>query len=113
MKEKFLSMLGLCRRAGKLVWGYDQVVEAVKADKASGVIVASDISEKTIKNIKFETDKKGLEMARTEISKEELSFYAGVRAGVFAVCDKGFFKKLNELNSEISAAEKSGKDTEN
>ncbi len=109
MKEKFLSMLGLCRRAGKLTWGFDQVIEAVKAGKAAGIITACDISDKTLKNIKFETDKKGLEVLRTEIPQEELSFYAGVRAGVYAVTDKGFFKRLAELN----VGEQSGKDTEN
>ncbi len=108
-KEKFLSMLGLSRRAGKLTWGFDQVMEAVKSGKASGVIVACDISEKTFKNIKFETDKKDLRILRAEIPQEELSFYAGVRAGVYAVTDGGFFKRLCELN----VAEQSGKDTEN
>lgn len=109
MKEKFLSILGLCRRAGKLTWGYDQVIEAVKEGKAVGIIVACDISDKTFKNIKFETDKKGLDILRTEIPQEELSFYAGVRAGVYAVSDSGFFKRLCELNVD----EQSGKDTEN
>ncbi len=109
MKEKFLLMLGLCRRAGKLTWGYDQVIEAVKEGKAVGIIVACDISDKTFKNIKFETDKKELDILRTEIPQEELSFYAGVRAGVYAVNDSGFFKRLCELNVD----EQSGKDTEN
>ena len=40
-------MLGLARRAGKLVCGFDASVEAAANAEAKGMIAAVDISEKT------------------------------------------------------------------
>ena len=53
--SKTLSTIGLCRRAGKLIYGFDAVVEAVKppGSKVSGVLVTSDLSEKTKKEIRM------------------------------------------------------------
>ncbi|MDO4460485.1 MAG: hypothetical protein Q4C42_10515 [Clostridia bacterium] len=106
MKEKFLNMMGLCRRAGKLVWGYDSCVTAVKDGTAKGLIAASDISPKTLKNLKFEGDRAKLETVTVSVETIELSYAVGKRAGVYAVLDEGFFKKLKEL------AEHQGKDAE-
>ena len=44
--NNFLGTLGLCRRAGKLLYGFDSVAEEIKkpASKAAGVIIAEDLS---------------------------------------------------------------------
>jgi ribosomal protein L7Ae-like RNA K-turn-binding protein len=48
-KQKILNMLGLARRAGKLVTGEELVVDEVRKQKAKLVFVASDASENTRK----------------------------------------------------------------
>ena len=47
--NNILGTLGLCRRAGKLVFGFDAVADEVKNPKSKvyGVVLASDISEKS------------------------------------------------------------------
>ena len=53
-KDRVLSALGLCRRAGRLVMGVDQVCEALKrADRVPVYLVAeaADTSEATHKKV--------------------------------------------------------------
>ena len=52
MSEKALRMLGLARRAGKLILGSDASADAVRGGKAYLAIMASDASDRTKKLIK-------------------------------------------------------------
>lgn len=49
MKDKVLSLLGLCARAGKIASGEFSTEKAVKQGKAKLVIVAGDASDNTKK----------------------------------------------------------------
>lgn len=44
----FLSTLGLCRKSGKLIHGFDPVCDELKnpRSKIAGVVIAKDVSEK-------------------------------------------------------------------
>ena len=48
-QQKIINLLTICRKAGKLVIGFDAVKEAVYGGNASCVITASDISVKTLR----------------------------------------------------------------
>lgn len=104
--NKLLSMLGLARRAGKLVCGYDASVEAAAAGEAKGLIAAIDISDKTFKNLKFEADKHGLPCLRMVETTFEASAATGRKAGVFAVCDEGFFGAIKDIIENQNTAER-------
>lgn len=88
--DKVLSLMGLCRRAGRLQAGFDACRDAARAGKAALLLAASDVSEKTFKNLRYEADRAGIEAVRIETDMEELGRACGVRAGVAAVCDRGF-----------------------
>jgi len=49
MNEKASGMIGLARRAGKLIWGEDTVLEAIRSGKAQLVLIAGDASDNTKK----------------------------------------------------------------
>ena len=52
LSNKFYGMIGIARKAGKLVFGYDMAVSLIKSKNAEIlVIIASDTSDKTKKNI--------------------------------------------------------------
>ena len=51
--NRALSALGLARRAGKLNWGFDTAVEAMRSGACGVVILAADLSDKTKKNVRF------------------------------------------------------------
>lgn len=54
--NRALSALGLARRAGKLNWGFDTAVEAMRSGACGVVILAADLSDKTKKNVRFEAE---------------------------------------------------------
>ena len=55
--RKILGMIGLSAKAGKLVCGTDATIQEIEKHKVSIVIVASDASEKTKKNMKYICEK--------------------------------------------------------
>ena len=91
-----LTTIGLCRRAGKLITGFDAVVGEIKAQgrKVSGVLLAADLSDKTKKEVRFVCDK--AQVAVTEIPEtlDEIKEITGKRAGVMAVLDDGLYGSL-------------------
>ncbi len=97
MADKVLSLLGLCRRAGKLEGGFDMCALAARHGEAKLLLAAVDISEKTYKNLRFEAERAGIPCARAEALMAELGKACGLRAGVLAVTDEGFAKALLEL----------------
>lgn len=94
MEHKVLSLLGLARRAGKLVPGFDAVVAEAKAGKAALLLAAADISEKTFKNLRYEGDRAGIPTLRLPCTLTETGRACGVKAGVLAVTDEGFAKAV-------------------
>ena len=51
MQDKFLMAIGLAKRSGHAVFGTEQVRDSAKAGKARLIIVASDVSDNTKKEI--------------------------------------------------------------
>ncbi|MBQ9383436.1 MAG: ribosomal L7Ae/L30e/S12e/Gadd45 family protein [Ruminiclostridium sp.] len=94
--SKTLSTIGLCRRAGKLIYGFDAVVEAVKPpdSKVSGVLVTSDLSEKTKKEIRYECGKAEVPVTELPETLDDIKQVIGKRTGVLAVLDDGLYKSV-------------------
>ena len=79
MVNKVNGLLGISAKAGKVLSGTDVVLEGISKKKVNLVIVATDSSEKTIKNIKYFCDKEnydadedGLEMV---VNGDVIIFY--------------------------------------
>ena len=94
--------MGLCRRAGKLVIGFDAVVQEMEApkSKAAGIILAADVSPKTEKEIRFQADKHGVEIAAAVFSMEDAKAALGKRAGVFLITDAGLYSSIKKHISD-------------
>ena len=92
--DKLLSLLGLARRAGKIEPGFDAAVSAARGHKAALLLAARDISEKTLKNLRYEGDRAGVPTLRGDFGMEELGRACGVKAGALAVTDEGFAKAI-------------------
>lgn len=97
--NNFLGTLGLCRRAGKLLYGFDSVTEEVKktATKVAGVIVAADLSEKSKKEVRFICEKTGVPVCEPEATMAEIKQIMGKQTGILAVLDEGLFKSITKL----------------
>ncbi|MDR2531763.1 MAG: ribosomal L7Ae/L30e/S12e/Gadd45 family protein [Oscillospiraceae bacterium] len=89
--KNFTQNLGLCRKAGALSIGFDAVVEAMKKGSAKGVLISSDVSAKTLKEVNFHAEKYKTEIACIPADMEEIKRIIGKSAGVIAVTDEGLF----------------------
>lgn len=109
--NKFFSLLGLCKRAGKLAAGEVAAEQAVRKKQAQLLILAEDASKNTKK--KFTNSAAYYEVPLVEAgTKQELGRAIGgdVRS-IIAVTEDGFAKKLQTLAEEsIENSRKVGED---
>ena len=86
--DKLLSLMGLCRRAGKLGVGHDAVFDAVRKGRAKAVILTSDASprhEKELEAASFPG-----RIVKAGFTMEQAGLAVGKRSCVFSVDDEGF-----------------------
>lgn len=105
MNDKILSLLGLCRRAGKLTIGNDAVIENILSGDAKLVLMAKDISKNTLKGVLSALRQNEIKYYTINRSKDELGSAVGKYCAVLSVNDKGFAKKLIELISTETETE--------
>ncbi len=91
-KQKLLGLLGLARRAGKLVTGEDMVLGAIRGGKASLVIFAADGGASSLKKFTDKTTSYGVPFT-TALTRQEIADATGMARTVIAVADRGFAKK--------------------
>lgn len=96
MNNKVLNLLGIARRAGKLVMGTDSLIKVLPSKKVKLIFMATDASFAT----KDKIDKKAYfynVSVVTTYSTEELSKALGVGSiKIIGVIDDGFAKAMKE-----------------
>lgn len=98
---KWISLLTISRKAGKLIMGFDPAKEEVLAGRAKGVFLTADASEKTKKEVRFFCTQADVPVRETCFTMGDIQQAVGRKAGVLAVCDKGFADRLMELSQEM------------
>jgi len=93
-----LDTLGLCRKSGKIVFGFDAVVgEMAKAGgKVAGVIITADLSDKTKKEVEYHCNKHGKPIYEIDADMARIEGVLGKKTGVMAILDTGLFNALNK-----------------
>ena len=101
-----LSTLGLCRRAGKLVCGFDAVDAELKKNNTAvcGVVVAKDLSEKSKKEVRFICARKDIEVTELAATMDEIKAATGKRTGILAVLDQGLYRSV--INKSHTSGER-------
>ena len=89
---KWMGMLSLCRKAGKLMIGFSPVRDSIEAGKARLVLFASDFSPRSRERMERALAKSGDPPgSRTvEAAMADLAQVCGKQAGVVAITDEGF-----------------------
>ncbi len=97
-ESNFYNILGLARRAGKIGWGHDAALGAVKYGNAYLCILTSDASERLKSEFirACSSDGRNVPVQEVEKTMDEMKGIIGVRAGVLTVNDEGFAKSLNK-----------------
>lgn len=90
--NKTLLLLGLAKRARKIVTGGDAVLDAIKKGKAKLVFLACDLSEKSMTMFKNKCMFKKIPV-NTCFSSSELSKSIGMTRKVIALTDAGMQNK--------------------
>ncbi len=102
--NELLATISLCKRAGKLALGFDVVKRAVDDKTAVLVIVASDISERTLNEMQT-VCKNRITMRKADITMAEIEFMLSKRFGVMAVTDNGLAQKINGILDRTNGEE--------
>lgn len=99
---KIINLLTICRKAGKLIMGFDAVREAVAEGKISCILTASDLSPKSLKELNFYVSKAEADIPiyNPEVTMEDLWRVSGKKTGIIAVCDDGFKKAVEKALAE-------------
>jgi ribosomal protein L7Ae-like RNA K-turn-binding protein len=95
-KTQLLNLMGLAKRAGKVITGEELVVKTIQNEKARLVFVASDASSNLIKKINDKSSYYQVAVSQT-FSQNELSIAIGSNRKVIAIVDNGFAKKMESL----------------
>lgn len=98
MNDKFLSLLGIARRASALSLGHDAAVSAVVKNRAKLCVISFEGSERLKKEMEHACTFQGknIPLLITDYTLTELSAAIGSKAAVLTVDDEGFAKALKD-----------------
>ncbi|MGN0604065.1 MAG: L7Ae/L30e/S12e/Gadd45 family ribosomal protein [Oscillospiraceae bacterium] len=100
MENKLFGLLSICRKSGRMAMGFDMSKEAAEKGRAELIILASDISPKTEKEVRFFSDKHSVKTVKTNFTIDDFFHGIGKKVGIITVCDKGFAQKAQSLIGE-------------
>lgn len=95
--NKTLSLLTICAKAGKLKLGMDPVKDVCRSHEASCVLVASDVSPKSLKEVKFFCRQENIKIFALDATIGDVWGSLGKKAGIIGILDRGFTKKLSTM----------------
>ncbi len=103
--SKLISSMTMCRKAGKLLLGFDPVKEAAQKDHVYCVLLASDCAPKTEKEIRYYCS--GIPCEKLPFSMQDMIAYFTKRTAVFGVVDSGFAAAMMRMLSADACDEQS------
>lgn len=95
-RQKILNLLGLARRAGKVVAGEEMVLKKLRNGQLSLVLMASDCGQATRKKVTDKCQSYQVDLCE-EFNQVELSLAIGQKRTIVALTDKGFAQKIQTL----------------
>lgn len=96
--ERLTGVLTMCRKAGKLLLGFDAVKEAAVRGQIACVLLAADVSPKTEKEVHFFAGE--IPVRTLPYAMDALKAFFRKRTAVYGVCDAGFAGALQKLLPE-------------
>lgn len=102
MNDKFLNLLGMARKSGKLSLGHDAAISSIVKNKAKLCIISSEASERLKKEMSHACSFEGkkIPVLITKYETLTLSKAIGSKAAVMTVDDEGFAKTLQTRYNE-------------
>ena len=94
MNDSLLPSIGLARKAGKLILGFDAVSTACKNGTAALVLLSEDLSPKSRKEIVRIAQQYEIRWFDAPFQMGDIDRLLHKRAGILAVSDEGFVRML-------------------
>lgn len=94
--SRMIDFIGICRKAGGLTYGYEQTSDGMKRGKVVLILVTSDISPKTLKEINF-GNKENIPLVHLKHTKDELKQVLKSACGILGITDENLSKKIISL----------------
>jgi ribosomal protein L7Ae-like RNA K-turn-binding protein len=101
MKDKFLQFLGLTKRAGKLLEGYNKCEDAIRRNKIYLIILSLDASDNTVDKFMKYSEKYKVRILQA-YDKEELGSALGMEEiKILGVTDSNMSERLTDIYKDI------------
>ena len=99
--DKLTGLLGICRRAGELVTGFDAVAALCGSEQAM-LLIACDAAQRTVKELRYRLPTQTV--YRLPLTKEQTAQAIGSHkpVAVLATADAGFSKAMLQYVEEES-----------
>jgi len=97
----------MCRKAGKLVTGFDAVARTIKSGKAGLLVLAGDLSPKSAKEITRVAETYHVKIARPGAAMDDIKRIVGKKAGILAITDEGLAKSVAASSNARQVEEES------
>ncbi len=99
--NRAIGLIGICKKANKLVQGFDVVAESAQNGEISAIYMAKDISPKTQKEMLFACADTNIPIVSLGITMDELGQILGRRVGVIGITDSGLAEKLTLFGDSL------------
>ncbi len=102
MNNKLCGLLGIARRSGHILIGFDAVRAALLAGKTQLILLASDCSPKTEKELRYAAEGKTCPVIKVEADKDAFTAALGMQkpVAVIATDDRGFATAMMKYTKE-------------
>lgn len=105
MTERLLSILSLCRKAGKLHTGFDPVWAAAGSGGVRLILIAADLSEKSKKEVEYRARKGGISVLPVPLHMDQLGAVLGKKTGIVGITDTGLAGSIQQIVSRADEDE--------
>lgn len=98
MKDKLLTLLGFASKSGNLSFGFGAAIASLKSSKARLIIVSNDISDKSLKEVRFYAQKHNVRViVLKSIDTFTVTNAVGRKCGILSVNDSSFADSILSL----------------
>lgn len=94
MNNPLLSFLGITKKSGKIVFGMDSVKKEISNDSVCLLLITSDISENSRKEISDTAINYNVKTLNINFTKDEIESATGKYSAIIGITDENFSKKI-------------------
>ena len=96
-KQKLLGLLGICRKAGRLLLGRDVVAEALAKGQLRLLLLTQDLSRRSIQAAAVPAKNKSVPVLPVPLTMDEICSLTGKSSGILGITDQGLADAVMDI----------------